>query len=665
MNHKRLGLKFTILITVALITTAMLLAITSIGYKISYDKVQKNLITTAEESLTVYADNVNSWIDKKKAFVSSQANAVGKVGEYTKSHTNNDSFLDSMMNLDDTLLDCYAGYDDSSFYMAVTDTATLPESFDVTKRTWYEQAKAEQTTICTSPYVDIATGGMVITAASPIYEKDSCVGVFGCDVTIASVVEFVNSMKLSANGYPVLIDQDGNFLVHGNESFVPAINGDELTFSNYQDAGGDYAKVIEGLGDEVSLALHKDYDGQEKYFAFSKLPTTGWYIGFVMPREDIDGALYELGRTYLLLFVIAFVVGNFIVILVTLGQMRPLKNIRAAADRIANGDLTASFSYRSRDEVGLLCEGFDRCVEMIRTYVNDISNVLTGIAGGNLTVRPEVEYRGDFEKINQSMNRILSSLNGMLKDIDVGSEEVYEGSNQIAIGSQALADGTTRQAAAIEEISASISEVSSRIAHTADNAAMAGDLSQKTQEKINHQDAEIQSMVEAMEDISSTSKEIEKIIKAIEDIAFQTNILALNAAVEAARAGDSGKGFAVVAEEVRDLAGKSANAANSTTALINASIAAVEKGSKIALATADSMKTVIDMSTKSSELIVEIASASAEQTQAISQITAGVEQISQVVSTNSATAQQTAASCDTLLEQSRRLKEQVAGFSLK
>ena len=344
----------------------------------------------------------------------------------------------------------------------------------------------------------------------------------------------------------------------------------------------------------------------------------------------------------------------------------PLKHAEEYANEMLAGQLdTTNVTYKFHDdEVGAFVEVLRSAKHGMNDVVGDSSRILAAMADGDFTETPNVKYPGVFEDIEKNILKIEDDLGATLSRMNTSSDEVLTGSNQMAEGSQSLADGTTRQASAIEEISATIAEVSTQIANTAQNAAQAGDLSRQTQDKVNQQDTEIQNMVSAMNEIDSTSQEIGKIIKTIEDIAFQTNILALNAAVEAARAGDAGKGFAVVADEVRNLASKSAEAASSTTSLITAAIDAVGKGSKIAASTAESMKEVKDMSAQTAELINEIASASAEQNESIRQITTGVEQISQVIQTNSATAEETAASCEELSGQSKLLKDQVARFRI-
>lgn len=661
-DHKAsLGLKKAIMITVAIVTSLMLLFVSVIGYLVSYGKVKESVTADVEQSLLVCAEQVSAWLGEQGDFAVSQANAAGNIGYFVSDHTRNDEFIDSVMLLNSALLDCYTAYEDVSLYMAVTDTSTLPEGFDATSRAWYQSAKSQNKAIYSAPYVDTATGAMIFTVAAPIRENGAFAGVFGCDITLDTVIQLVSKMKITDNGYPVLIDSEGNFLVHSNSAYMPAKDG---TLTSVSGAQGDYSKVVSSLGNSVSIGINKDYDGADKYFVFTKLADTGWSVGYIMPVSDVEGTLTELSIIYVVLFVVFFILGNGSVILVITMQMKPLKKLSETAERIAGGDLSADFNYNSDDEIGELCREFEKCIRAMRTYTDDISNVLTAVSKGDLTVPPAVEYTGDFAKIEDSMRLILDELSNIMSEIGNGSSQVLTGSNQMAEGSQSLADGTTRQASAIQQISATIAEVSTQIANTAQNAAEAGSLSKMTQDKVNQQDSEIQSMVQAMNEISSTSQEIEKIIKTIEDIAFQTNILALNAAVEAARAGDAGKGFAVVADEVRNLSGKSDEAAKSTSSLIHAAIEAVNNGSKIALATADSMKEVKDMSSQTALLIEQIANASSEQNESIKQITSGVEQISQVIQTNSATAEETAASCQELSGQSKLLKDQVSKFRI-
>ena len=198
----------------------------------------------------------------------------------------------------------------------------------------------------------------------------------------------------------------------------------------------------------------------------------------------------------------------------------------------------------------------------------------------------------------------------------------------------------------------------------AENALSANEKAVEMGRRITESNRQMQDMIHAMDEISSSSKEIGKIIKTIEDIAFQTNILALNAAVEAARAGEAGKGFAVVADEVRSLASKSADASNSTSALIENSLRAVLNGTRIADDTAKNLSDVVSGVKDVVATIGQISNDSTEQADAIGQVTQGIDQVSSVVQTNSATAEESAAASEELSGQAQLLKKLISQFRL-
>ncbi|WP_296558347.1 methyl-accepting chemotaxis protein [uncultured Acetobacterium sp.] len=345
--------------------------------------------------------------------------------------------------------------------------------------------------------------------------------------------------------------------------------------------------------------------------------------------------------------------------------IEPINAASATLKELSQGNLHIEMHGDFKGQHGQIKNDMNQTIAFLKEYVKEITHTLEEIGRGNLNQEITTTYLGDFQAIKLALNSITGSLSGTLSDINTAALQVESGSRQISDGGQALAQGATEQASAIQQLTASIDEVAQE---TKQNAMRANEANQRSIEVRNNAEignVRMNNMVTAMVDINSSSQNISKIIKVIDDIAFQTNILALNAAVEAARAGQHGKGFAVVAEEVRTLAARSAEAAKETTGLIEGSIDKVVVGTKIADETAESLTQILSDIEKVTSLVGNIAQASNDQASEIAQITQGIEQVSHVVQTNSATAEESAAASEELSGQAEMLKQMVGSFALK
>lgn len=342
----------------------------------------------------------------------------------------------------------------------------------------------------------------------------------------------------------------------------------------------------------------------------------------------------------------------------------PLKLIGDATDAMAKGDLHYPLEYTANNEFGKLVQNFKNIQNTLAGYVGNIDHVLKQMAQNDLTVRLDTEYVGDFKPIRKSLKEILVAMNYSMTQMSQTALEVASISRQVADGAQILSQGSSEQTASVEHLSSNVKDVYHQVNQNAENTAQTKALVETVGSELKQGNEQMHQMLKAMDAINSSSDQIAKIIKTIEDIAFQTNILALNAAVEAARAGEAGKGFAVVADEVRNLASKSSEAAKSTTLLIQNSIQAVQNGTQIANATATTIGSVVQRAEDISEMVSQISVASDAQAKYLNQVDGIVGQIEDVIRTNSAAAEESAAASEEMSGHAQIMSELTARFKL-
>jgi methyl-accepting chemotaxis protein len=421
----------------------------------------------------------------------------------------------------------------------------------------------------------------------------------------------------------------------------------------------NYVASIENMRKRQPLILAKIKEAIDKAVEILEANKVATDAAGKAQKSTIDNSRI----TGLIVSVVAILAGVIICIVAVRNIVGGFQRAVYASKLIADdGNVAFELSQEDLncyDEVGDLARAF---ASLLKQFQN-VERLAKDLADGNYDVVTKV--RGDQDTMNIYLNKMLDQTNNTLHEINEGVKQVATSSSEVSTAATNLANGAQEAAASLEQITASMSEIGSQTRANAEGAVQARDLAQKASNAASEGQSAMQEMTGAMERITKNSHEIQRVIKVIDDIAFQTNLLALNAAVEAARAGAHGKGFAVVAEEVRNLAARSAKAAQETSELIAKSGQEIEKGGQVASRTADVLNTIVEEVKETTQLIVGIATASNEQAEGVNQVTVGLQQIDSVTQQNTAAAEESASAANEMSAMATKLQKLVKQFKLR
>lgn len=345
--------------------------------------------------------------------------------------------------------------------------------------------------------------------------------------------------------------------------------------------------------------------------------------------------------------------------------LTPIVKVSDQLKELAGGHFVNNMDLVEDDsEVGNMVGAINFMNYNFTNMITELSAVLEKMGQGNYNVELTQEYVGEFEKIKDSMIKIITDTKETLKGIQNAAHEIGSGSEQLAQAATDLAEGSTVQASKISETTAMIDSMAESIESKAKEAEETAQISKEAAKVVHNGNIKMQELKEAISRISDCSKEIHSIIEVIEDIAGQTNLLSLNASIEAARAGEAGRGFAVVAEQVKNLAEQSTQAAGETTRLIQNTIHAVEKGMVIADETEASMTEVMEGAKGATEKMIQMADGLSKEVESVRQIDENIAHVSEIVDSNSAASEETAAISEEQSAQIQTMVQMVEQFEI-
>ncbi len=498
-----------------------------------------------------------------------------------------------------------------------------------------------------------------ITMGMPVKENGETamyvIGVYKYD----TLNDVISSINLGEHSTAYMVDRQGNITGHPDQSLV-------LSGSTLAQLGGEDTESLSRITAGETGATEFPVNGEHILVAFSPIRGTQWSLVLHIPEADyshtINGAMLLAVTATLAVLIISIL----LVLHLARSISRPVRSVTSRIVSLSDGDLhTTVTPVRSKDELEILTQTLGTTVESLNNYISDIQQVLTQVADGNLCVTPQMDYRGDFTLIRNSLRTIIQSMHDTISGFRSATAQLAHMSEELNGQSSQLHQASMEQNQSTEELVCEVSHVKEQLSNVTESTRQTRTKTAEIAQCIQDANTQMTSLSSAMDNINANAEEITKIAKAIEDIAFQTSILALNASIEASRAGSAGKGFAVVAAQVKDLASKSAEAAQNATEMVAHTSNMIQTGVRLTADTADSLRAISSVSDEITAISDRLVTAVQNQKNALSIMDERIETISGIADQNLQNASEIDQSSGMLAREAETLQSHVRKFVLK